>query len=471
MATAAQTETVAATGTISQTLAEFAQGLRYDDIPADIRERAKYLILDAVGIAMASTRYPFAERILAGIQAVGEPGDCPVIGMTARLGMRDAVLMNGALVHGLDYDDTHMESVVHATAATLPTAMVVAAREGASGKDLLTAYIAGMEVVIRIGEAANFGFHHRGYHATGVVGHFAAALIAGKLLGLDAAQLATAQGIAGSTAMASQEFVEDGAWNKRLHPGWAGVAGIMAAGQAKHGFVAPGKPYEGRFGIFKNHLAELESEADYAAITDRLGQRWAVVESAIKPYPTCHFTHAIADSALALRKRHGIAADDIARIRALIPEETVPVIAEPVANKKRPVSDYDAKFSTQFIAATCFERGKFGLAELEDEALNDPKILALADKVECEIDPKSAFPRYFSGGMVVTTKDGGEFVHHERINRGAGERALSGEEIVAKFTDNALMAAPHDRVEAVQALVLGLDDADARKLAEGLAAV
>ena len=172
-----------------------------------------------------------------------------------------------------------------------------------------------------------------------------------------------------------------------------------------------------------------------------------------------------------MRKRHGIAADDIARIRALIPEETVPVIAEPVANKKRPVSDYDAKFSTQFIAATCFERGKFGLAELEDEALNDPKILALADKVECEIDPKSAFPRYFSGGMVVTTKDGGEFVHHERINRGAGERALSGEEIVAKFTDNALMAAPHDRVEAVQALVLGLDDADARKLAEGLAAV
>jgi 2-methylcitrate dehydratase PrpD len=378
--------------------------------------------------------------------------------------------MNGALIHGLDYDDTHMESVVHATAVTLPAALVVAAREGASGRDLLTAYIAGMEAAIRIGEAPKVGFHQRGYHATGVVGHFASSLVAGKLLGLDAAQLATAQGIAGSTAMASLEFVEDGAWNKRLHPGWAGVAGIMAAGQAKHGFVAPARPYEGRYGIFKSHLAELDKDADYDAVTDRLGTRWAVVESAIKPYPSCHFTHAIADSALALRERHDIAADNIVRVRALIPEETVPVIAEPVANKKRPVSDYDAKFSTQFIAAACFERGKFGLAELEDEALNDPKILALADKVDFEIDPKSEFPRYFSGGMVVTTKDGGEFVHHERINRGAGERALSGEEIVAKFTDNALMAASREKVDAVRELVLRLDEIDAKELIEPLSA-
>lgn len=470
MTVATNPETASRQTTISQTLGEFAQGLRFEDIPAAVRERAKYLILDSVGIAMASTHYPFADCILAGIREVSEPGDLPVIGMTARLGMRDAVLMNGALVHGLDYDDTHMKSVVHATAATLPTALVVAAREGASGADLLAAYIVGMEAAIRIGEAANFGFHHHGYHATGVVGHFAAALIAGRLLGLDAAQLVAAQGIAGSTAMASQEFVEDGAWNKRLHPGWAGVAGITAAGQAKHGFVGPGKPYEGRFGIFKSHLGESEKDVDYDAITDRLGARWAVVESAIKPYPTCHFTHAIADSALALRERHGIAAADIARIRALIPEDTVPVIAEPAANKKRPVSDYDAKFSTQFIAAACFERGRFGLAELEDEALHDEAILALADKVECEVDPKSEFPRFFSGGMVVTTKDGGEFVHHERINRGAGERALTEDEIVAKFTDNALMVASRDKVEAVRELVLRLDCTDAKTVATGLAA-
>lgn len=327
MATVPQIDSAPAAGTISQTLAQFAHGLRFKDIPAEVRDRAKYLILDAVGIAMASTRYPFADAILAGIQAVGEPGDLPVIGMAVRLGMRDAVLMNGALVHGLDYDDTHMESVVHATAVTMPAALVVAAREGLSGRDLLTAYIVGMEAAIRIGEAPKVGFHQRGYHATGVVGHFASSLVAGRLIGLDTAQLATAQVIAGSTAMASMEFVEDGAWNKRIHPGWTGVAGIMAAGQAKHGFVASDRPYEGRYGIFKTHLAELDKDADYDAVTDRLGTRWAVVESAIKPYPSCHFTHAIADSALTLRERHGIRAEDIARVRALIPEDTVPVIA------------------------------------------------------------------------------------------------------------------------------------------------
>lgn len=133
------------------------------------------------------------------------------------------------------------------------------------------------------------------------------------------------------------------------------------------------------------------------------------------------------------------------------------------------MSDYDAKFSTQFITAACFERGKFGLAELEDEALNDPAILALADRVDFEVDPKSEFPRFFSGGMVVTTKDGGEFVHHERINRGAGERALSGEEIVAKFNDNALMAASREKADVVRKAVLGLDDLDAKTLIERLA--
>ena len=455
--------------TYSATLASFVEGLRYEDIPKDIRERAKFLILDAVGIAIASTHYDFADRILAGISAMSDGGDAVVIGKSERLPVRDAILMNGALVHGLDFDDTHMKSVVHATSISFPSALNIAENLKISGADLLTAYIAGMEVSIRVGEAANFGFHHNGYHATGVVGHFSTALLAGKLLGLNTAQLTAAQGMAGSTAMASQEFVEDGAWNKRLHPGWAGVAGYTAASLAKAGFVAPRKPYEGRYGVFKMHLGEHEGDVRYDDIVDRLGDRWAVVESAIKPYPTCHFTHAIADSALMLRAQHNIEANDIVRIRALIPEEVIPVIAEPIANKKRPASDYDAKFSTQFIAATCFQRGKFGLAELEEDVLRDPAILALADKVECETDAKSEFPRYYSGGMVVSTRDGGEFVHHERINRGAGDRALSGAEIEAKFMDNAMLAASRDTAEAVRDSVLSLDRQDAVGFAQSLA--
>ena len=136
-----------------------------------------------------------------------------------------------------------------------------------------------------------------------------------------------------------------------------------------------------------------------------------------------------------------------------------------------PSSDYDAKFSAPFIAAACFVRGRFGLAELADSALRDPDILALADRVECAVDPKSAFPRFFSGGVVVTTKDGADFMHHEPVNRGAGERALSAAEIEAKFLDNAALAVARPRAGAIRDLVLALDYHDARAVAEGLAEI
>src|SRR5690606_29622426 len=157
---------------------------------------------------------------------------------------------------------------------------------------------------------------------------------------------------------------DDGAWNKRLHPGWGAAAGITAAYLAKGGFVAPKQPYEGRFGLFRTLTHDPDS-CDPEAVAADLGTRWEGAASAVKPYPTCHFTHAVADAALEIRRRHGVRAEDIVRIRALLPADTMPIVVEPVANKRRPVSDYDAKFSAQFITAACFVRGRFGLAELE----------------------------------------------------------------------------------------------------------
>lgn len=460
----------AAAATVSQTLAAFAHDLGYDDIPVDVRERAKYLILDAAGIALASTTYPFAARIHAGIHALSGDGASTVIGMKTGMPLRDAVLMNGALVHGLDFDDTHMGAIVHATASAFPCALGVAENTDASGEALLTAYVLAMETAIRIGVAANTGFHHVGFHPTGVVAHFSSALAAGTLMGLSAAELATAQGIAGSTAAASQEFLSEGAWNKRLHPGWAASAGITAASLAKHEFIAPSQPYEGRFGLYNAYLGEHAKNVDYDAITAGLGETWALLEEAIKPYPVCHFTHSVADAALELRRRHNLVASEVVKIRALIPEETIALISEPVAAKKRPSSDFDAKFSTQFITAAALVRGKFGLAELRDDALNDPEILDLADKVSCESDPNTLFPKYFSGGLIVTTKDGRELLHHEPVNRGGGDRALTGEEIAEKYRANAALAVSSKRVAAIEAQVLGLDRAPARSLAESLRA-
>lgn len=457
-----------ATTPIAATLASFAEGLHYDAVPEAARERAKYLILDAVGIALASTRYEFAQRTLSAAQELGS-GDCDVIGYGAKLSLRDAMLLNAVLVHGLDYDDTHGRGVIHATASCLPAALGIAAQYDASGRDLLTAYILGMEVSTRLAAVAKGGFHQVGFHPTGLVGAFGCAMIAGKLQGQTAEQLAMTQGIVLSSASGSLEFLEDGAWTKRMHPGWAGVAGLTAATLARHGFTGPKAVYEGRFGLFKSHLGEREGQCDYALATENLGNTWEVGEVAVKPVPACHFTHAVADSAVILHGQ-GLRPEDIVRVTALVPQETVGIVCEPVASKRKPASSYEAQFSVPYAIASGLLRGRFGLADLEPHAFGDPAALALMDKIHYEVDPDSGFPRHYSGEVIVTLRDGRELRHREAINRGAADRPLSSDDIIAKYRDNAHTAVAPQRAQTILDAVLGLDAGTARQLSRVLAA-
>ena len=459
--------------TIAETYAEFALNLRPDDIPSDVRERAKYLILDSIGCALASSRYPFAASILAGLKelAGGDSGsgDCSVINLNEKLPVRDAVTMNAALVHGLDYDDTHMAAVVHASAVALPPAMTIGEAVNASGADILTSYVIAMETSIRIGMAADFGFHHHGYHATGVTGHFSCALVAGRLYGLTPQQLASAQGIAVSTSTASQEFLADGAWNKRFHPGWAAVAGITAAHLAKSGFVGTALPYEGDLGIFNLHMGEDGKKVDHAVLTDGLGSRWETPLMAVKPYPVCHIIHGVMDAASILRKEYGLVPEDIKAITILLPEQSKHLVTEPEDLKKRPETDYTAKFSAFYVVATCLVRGKFGLDELEDDALRDETVLGLCALSTCVSDPDSNFPEFFSGGVVIETKDGRTLRHHEPVNRGAGDRLLTNAEITEKFMDNAMTVGDKALAERLRDHVLNIDQIDGKTFATGLA--
>jgi 2-methylcitrate dehydratase PrpD len=216
------------TVTVSETLAQFVHGLRHDDIPAEVRERVKDLMLDCVGIAFASTKFEYADKALAGLRTLGD-GPRAVIGMPARLALRDAVVMNGVLIHGLDYDDTHIEGVVHASSSCFSCALSMAAEVDASGRDLITAYVAGLEVIARLGMVARGGLHLNGLHPTGSVAAFAGAVIAGKLWGLNAEALTMALGNALSTSpVSSRQYSLEGAWTKRAHPGWGAAAGITA---------------------------------------------------------------------------------------------------------------------------------------------------------------------------------------------------------------------------------------------------
>jgi 2-methylcitrate dehydratase PrpD len=452
---------------VSGELGAFAARLRWEDIPAAVRSRARHLILDAVGCALASRRFAFSTQSLEAIFELAGPGESVVIGQKRRLPLRDAVLANGILAHGLDYDDTHSEGIVHLTVSAFPTALGVAVHENVPIKDLLAAYVVAVEAGARLGAVAKGAFHQVGFHPTGVIGAFACALAAGKLYGLDAAQLAQAQGVALSVASGSLEFLEDGAWTKRLHPGWAGVGGIVAAALARRAFKAPRAAYEGRFGLFASYLGPRAAECDLSRATAKLGEAWETMNVALKPFPACHFAHAFADAAIELHNK--IDLQQIDRVTALVPTEIVKTVCEPAAAKRRPVSDYDAKFSLPYVIAASLVRGHFTLTELEDSSLKDSEILGLAAKVDYAIDPSSTFPRHYGGEVVVRTRDGRELRQREAVNRGSADRPLSNADIVDKFMSNAAFGASPQKALQVRKAILDMDEgAPARALAEAL---
>lgn len=452
-------ETATATdATISTKLAAFAAELRFEDIPSAVVERAKLHFLDCIGIGLASSGFEFGQRTINALVGLAGAGPYPVLGTALGLPLRDAVLVNGTLIHGLDFDDTHAGGVIHASASAVPTVLAIGQRERATGRDLLAAYLVGVETSSRIAEAANGGFHRVGFHPTGLVGAFGATLAAGRLAGMPAASLVHAQGIVLSMAAGSMEFLEDGAWTKRMHPGWAASSAVTACALAQGGFIGPGRTYEGRFGLFNSHLGA-QNTAEPARCAEGLGETWEMLNVALKPYPACHFNHAFADAALELRKAHQFELDEIVEIKARIGAAQVAVVCEPEANKRRPQNSYDAQFSVHYIIATALTRGRFTLDELEDDALGDPRTHALMQKIGYEVDSDSAFPRFYSGEVVVRLKDGRELRHREARNRGSDARPLSPDEVVAKFHGNAERVLSASGARQLAEEVLALDGA------------
>ena len=224
--------------TIAEQLSEYTEVFSLNGVPEDVRRRARHLILDAAGIALAASTFDFAHKTLNALSSFG-PGDSDVIGMPIKLPLRDAVFANGAMIHGLDFDDTHLIGTIHITSSCFPTALAVAAQTNKSGKELLEAYIVGVETATRIGAVARGRLNQIGFHPTGLIAAFGCALIAGKLYGLSQEQLTMAQGIVLSMAAGSREYSSNASGSKRLHPGWAGVAGITAAALARGGITGP----------------------------------------------------------------------------------------------------------------------------------------------------------------------------------------------------------------------------------------
>jgi 2-methylcitrate dehydratase PrpD len=238
---------------------------------------------------------------------------------------------------------------------------------------------------------------------------------------------------------------------------------------AQQGFVGPPAVYEGKYGFFRMHLPQRAGELDLGIITQGLGRVWELHNVAIKPYPIGQMGVAHLGCAIALKRAHGIRPDQVRSIRALVPKEAIPIMCEPLEFRRRPATGYAAQFSIPYAIACGLVCGRFSLAELEEPTLSDPEVLGLAAKVQHEVDPKSEYPKYYSGEVIVTTTDGRELRHREHVTHGAADNPVSAEQICTKFMENAERVMSRTRAEKLRDLILQIEElADARALARAL---
>jgi 2-methylcitrate dehydratase PrpD len=432
MQTAAKIERVGQP-TLAATLVDFALGLTFDELPAEVVQAAKLHLADGIGVSLAGYVHDFARPALELCVDAGGNPQATIWATGQRTSASMAALTNGTLMHGLDYDDTHTEAIVHATAVIGPTVMAVGEKVGASGNEVITAAVAGYESFIRLGLAAPGQFHARGFHATAVCGVFASAIAAARLLGLDAGRATNAVAIAGSQAAGIHEFsVDYGSWMKRLHAGWAAHAGVIAAQLAGGGFTGPATVLEGSWGFFNTHLGKGNWDPD--AVVAGLGERWETVNLAFKPYPSCHMTHAFIDAALELRDQ--VRLDDIESIQCFVGDGMRPFICDPWDLKQAPDGDYAAKFSLPFCVASALVNGRVNIDTFGDVGRTQREVLALAARSSYEVDPDSAYPVGFPGWVTIKTRDGRMHERKLDISRGTPGWPMTDEDVKRKFDDN-----------------------------------
>lgn len=442
----------------AERVAEFSSSLAFDEIPPEVVEAAKLHVLDTLGCGLAASALRVATEGRTAMAELGGEPQASVIGLDAGLPAANAAFANAMVCHGLDFDDTHSDSVAHVSVVVSPTAMACAEAHGADGRELLTAIVAGNEIVTRIGMAASGAFHKRGFHPTAICGIFGGTATAARLAGCDARTTASALGIAGSFAGGLFAYLEDGTATKPMHPAWAAHGSVLAARLAAAGAEGPPSVLEGRFGLYHAFLGAEKDEVDIDGQLSDLGSRWETPRIAFKPYPACHFMHgslgATAEAAA------GLDPDEIEEVVVTVPAAGVSLVLEPAEQKVAPRSEYDGKFSLQYSTAAMIVHGRVGVATYTDDAIADERVLALARRVRYEAKEYETYPAAFPGGVRIRTRDGRTLEADFPYQRGGPENPMGTDEVQAKFRENAGLALSPASVDALEEGVLALEGQD-----------
>jgi 2-methylcitrate dehydratase PrpD len=446
--------------TAAQEIARWATTLSLEDVPPGVVEDAKLHVLDTIGCGLAAHAVGVAGEGRATMAEQGGEPQATVIGLDRSLPAANAAFANAMLCHGLDYDDTHSDSVSHVSTVVSPAALAAGEARGSRGADVLAAIVAGNEIVCRVGMAASGEFHRRGFHPTAICGVFGGVTSVARLSGLDAAATASALGIAGSFAGGLFAYLADGTPTKPMHPAWAAHGAHLATRLAQHGAAGPPSVFEGKFGLYHAFLGAEEGEVDLGAQLADLGSRWETPRIAYKPYPVCHFMHGSLGAAAESSGGRTFRPEEVADVLVAVPEAGVSLVLEPEEQKQVPRSEYEGKFSLQYSIAALLVRGHVGVSDFTDEAIADPGVLAVAAKVRYETRDYPTYPQAFPGGAVVTLADGtvleADFPHQ----KGGPENPLTPAEVQAKYRENASLALAGEAVARLEEAILSLDGCD-----------
>lgn len=441
---------------IARQLAAWARNLTLDDIPTDVQHEALRHVLDGIGNAVAARRLGHAEAALTVGRGLGGPPEARVLGDTARIGAPAAGMVNGVLIHALDFDDTHAGALVHPTAVVVPAALAVGEETGADGAAVLTAIVAGLELACRIGAAAPHAFHARGMHATAVVGPLGAAATAALLYGADVDTLTDALGIAGSSSSGLLEFLETGSNTKTLHPGTAVLNGIIAARLAIAGASGPASVLEGRRGLYQA-LADREPNTD--VLLENLGSRWESASIGIKPYPSCQLMHSALDAGQAALEKLPADHDlpgSVTSITVGIHPDSLSIVAGPGTGSRTPRSEYDAKFDLPWSLAALLHDGAVTVQTYSAESIARPDVAATARKVSVHTVPDTRPAADVGATVTLTLADGTEVLGAIDASRGSTDNPLSDDALRAKFTANCTGGADSPAADALAGAVLGM---------------
>ena len=453
--------------TLGEQVASFAVRAAKDGVPDDVARSVEQRTLDILGLAVAAHRLDTSAAILDHVLDQGGHAQATAVGLPDQVTAQQAALVNGVLAHSLDYDDTHLPSVLHPSACVVPAALAAGEHAGASGETVVHAIAVGLEVAVRLGMAGydehlgNSVFFEHGQHATSITGAMGGAVAASLAYGADEAGVLNALGLTASMASGIIEANRTGGTVKRLHCGIAAQAAVSAAQLVRRGFTGPPTVLEGRFGFFE---AWLHGQFDAAAVTDGLGEEWAVPGHLLQALPGQPL-HARRG-----RRRPGVPVPGRAAVRRRVghasasPSAVIRTIGEPIETKRAPETGYQAQFSGPYaIAAGLFGGGGLGVAldDYSDELAQDPERRALMAKVSVVADPRcdAIFPHQFPAVVTLRTTSGEELVEEVLVNRGGPGQPLSDAELGQKFTDNVAGRLSDAAADDVRRDVLALSEA------------